>query len=67
MLGSEVLSVKENIAFLEQKCEKLVKHVFSFDNIKTGDSLLTFYTGFPIVQTMMVLYEYLDPGVNGIL
>ena len=39
--------------------------VFSFDNIKTDDSLLTFYTGFPNVQTMMALYEYLDPGVNG--
>ena len=38
--------------------------VFSFDNIKTDDSLLTFYTGFPNVQTMMALYEYLDPGVN---
>ena len=39
--------------------------MFSFDNIKTDDSLLTFYTGFPNVQTMMALYEYLDPGVNG--
>ena len=38
--------------------------MFSFDNIKTDDSLLTFYTGFPNVQTMMALYEYLDPGVN---
>ena len=28
------------------------KLVFSFDNIKTDDSLLTLYTGFPIVQTM---------------
>ena len=66
-LESEVLSLKENISFLEEKCQKLEKHVFSFDNIKTDDSLLTFYTGFPNVQTMMALYEYLDPGVNGIL
>ena len=64
-LESEVLSLKANIVLLEQKCEKLEKHVFSFDNIKTDDSLLTFYTGFPNVQTMMALYEYLDPGVNG--
>ena len=28
------------------------------------EALLTFYTGFPNVQTMMALYEYLDPGVN---
>ena len=28
-------------------------------------TLLTFYTGFPNVRTMMALYEYLDPGVNG--
>lgn len=61
-----MLSLKENIALLEQKCEKLEKRVFSFDNIKTEDSLLTFYTGFPNVQTMMALYKYLNPGVNGI-
>ena len=65
-LESEVLSLKENSALLEQKCEKLEKHVFSFENIKTDDPLLTFYTGFPNVQTMIALYEYLDPGVNGI-
>lgn len=39
--------------------------MFSFENIKTDDSLLTFYTRFPNVQTMMALYEYLNPGVNG--
>ena len=66
-LESEVLSLKENIALLEQKCEKLEKHVFSFENIKTDGPLLTFHTGFPNVQTMIALYEYLDPGVNGIL
>ena len=65
-LENEVLSLKEKISLLEQKCEKLEKHVFSFDNVKTDDSLLTFYTGFPNVQTMMALYEYFDPGVNGI-
>lgn len=64
-LESEVLSLRENIALLEQKCEKLEKHLFSFDNVKTDESLLTFYTGFPNVQTMIALYEYLDPGVNG--
>ena len=64
-LESGVLSLKANIALVEQKCEQLEKHVFSFDNVKTDDSLLTFYTGFPNVQTMMALYEYLDPGVNG--
>ena len=64
-LESEVLSLKANIVLLEQKCEQLEKHVFSFDNVKTDDSLLTFYTGFPNVQTMVALYEYLDPGLNG--
>ena len=39
--------------------------MFSFENMKTEDSLLTFYTGFPNVQMMMALYKYLDPGVNG--
>ena len=64
-LESGVLYLKANIALVKQKCEQLEKHVFSFDNVKTDDSLLTFYTGFPNVQTMMALYEYLDPGVNG--
>lgn len=37
-LQSEVLSLKGNIASLEQKCEKLEKYVFSFDNVKTDYS-----------------------------
>ena len=64
-LELEVLSLKQNIDLPEEKCEKLEKHVFSFENIKTEDLLLTFYTGFLNDQTMMALYEYLDPGVNG--
>lgn len=56
-LELEVLSLKQNIDLPEEKCEKLEKHVFSFENIKTEDLLLTFYTGFLNDQTMMALYE----------
>ena len=55
----------ETLLLLRKNARKRSMIVFSFDNIKTDDSLLTFYTGFPNVQTMMALYEYLDPGVNG--
>ena len=54
----------ETLLLLRKNARKRSMIVFSFDNIKTDDSLLTFYTGFPNVQTMMALYEYLDPGVN---
>ena len=55
----------ETLLLLRKNARKRSMLVFSFDNIKTDDSLLTFYTGFPNVRTMMALYEYLDPGVNG--
>jgi len=32
-LELEVLSLKQNIDLPEEKCEKLEKHVFSFENI----------------------------------
>ena len=54
----------ETLLLFRKNARKRSMMVFSFDNIKTDDSLLTFYTGFPNVQTMMALYEYLDPGVN---
>ena len=39
--------------------------LFSLENIKTNSSLLIFYTVFPNFQTMMALFEILDPCCNG--
>lgn len=50
---------------LERKYEKREERLFSFKNIASNDSLLAFYTGFPNYQTMMVLYDFLDPGEQG--
>ena len=60
-----VLNLKKKVADLEQKYEQLEEQLFSFKNIKSKDSLVAFYTGFPNYQTMMALYGYLDPGARG--
>ena len=39
--------------------------LFSLENIKTNSSLLIFYAVFPNFQTMMALFEILDPCCNG--
>ena len=64
-LEEVVLKLKENVVDLEEKYKKLEERLFSLNNIASKDSLVTFYTGFPNNQTMMALYEYLDPGDNG--
>ena len=38
--------------------------LFSLENIQTNSSLLIFYTVFPNFQTMMALFEILDPCSN---
>lgn len=63
-LEEMVLKLKEKVADLEQKYEQLKEQLFSFKNIASNDLLIPFYTGFPNYQTMMALYEYLDPGAR---
>ena len=60
-----VLKLKKKVADLEQKYEQLEEQLFSLKNIGSNDSLVAFYTGFPNYQTMMALYDYLDPGARG--
>jgi len=60
-----VLKLKRQIVDLEQKYEQLEEQLFSFKNISSNDSLIAFYTGLPNRQTMMALYDYLDPGARG--
>ena len=60
-----VSKLKEKVTDLEQKYETLEERLFSFKNIASQDSLVAFYTGFPNYQTMMALYDYLDPGDRG--
>ena len=60
-----VLKLKRQIVDLEQKYEQLEEQLFSFKNTSSNDSLIAFYTGLPNRQTMMALYDYLDPGARG--
>ena len=60
-----VLKLKRQIVDLEQKYKQLEEQLFSFKNILSNDSPIAFYTGLPNHQTMMVLYDYLDPGTRG--
>ena len=50
---------------LERKYEKREEGLFSFKNIASSDSLVAFYTSFLKYQTMMALYDFLDPGEQG--
>ena len=64
-LQEEVSQLKEKNADLEQKFMKCEERVFCLTNIAKNDSLVTFYTGFPNLKTMMALYDFLQPGANG--
>ena len=64
-LEDVVFKLKKKVADLEQKYEQLEEQLFSFKNISSNDSLVVFYTEFPKCQTMMALYNYLDPGARG--
>ena len=61
-LDKVVSKLKEKVVDLERKYEKREERLFSFKNIASNDSLVTFYTGFSNYQTMMALYDFLDPG-----
>lgn len=63
--GPVVSKLKEKVVDLERKYEKLEERLFSFKNIVSNDSLVAFYTGFPKYQTMMALYDFLNPGEHG--
>ena len=60
-----VLKLKKKVADLGQKYEQLEEQLFSLKNIGSNYSLVAFYTGFPNYQTIMALYDYLDPGARG--
>ena len=64
-LDKVVSKPKEKVVDLERKYEKREERLFSFKNIASNDSLVAFYTGFPNYQTMMALYDFLDPGEQG--
>ena len=64
-LEKVVSKLKEQVVDLERKYEKLEELLFSFKNIASNYSLIIFDTGFPNYQTMMALYDFLDPGEQG--
>ena len=64
-LDKVVSKLKEKVVDLERKYEKREERLFSFKNIASNDSLVAFYTGFPNYQTMMAVYDFLDPGEQG--
>ncbi|PFX23231.1 hypothetical protein AWC38_SpisGene12244 [Stylophora pistillata] len=64
-LQEEVCQLEERITDLEHKHTKLEERLFCLQTIAKNYSLVTFYTGSPNYKTMMVLYEFLDPGASG--
>ena len=61
----EVLNLKEKIRDLQGQHKKLEAQLFSLKKVATNDSLINFYTGFPNYQTLIALYEFLNPGAGG--
>ena len=64
-VGSEVAELRQQILELKAKLEVLQKQLFTVDRFKDDDSSVRFYTGFPNWHTMSVVYNYLNPGVEG--
>ncbi|XP_044169671.1 uncharacterized protein LOC122953764 [Acropora millepora] len=62
---SDKEKLEEKVSQLMEKSTKLEGRLFCFENISNNDSLITFYTGFPNLKTLMALYEFLRPGANG--
>ena len=62
---SDKEKLEETVSQLMEKSTKLEGRLFCFENISNNDSLITFYTGFPNLKTLMALYEFLRPGANG--
>ena len=64
-LEQEIDELKCQLQDTQRQSDSLSKRLFNFENCKAKDSNAAFYTGFQSWDTLMAVFEYLDPGERG--
>ena len=64
-LKQEIEELKRQLQDTQRQNDVLNKRLFNFKNHKSKDSNAAFYTGFQSWDTLMAVFEYLDPGERG--
>lgn len=63
-LNEQTRLLKENLEKIELQNEDLKSRRFCLENMTEDDSI-SFYTGFPNVETFQAILTYLNPGKHG--
>ena len=64
-LEQEIQELKRQLQDTQRQNDVLSKRLFNFENCKSKDSNAAFYTGFQSWDTLMAVFQYLDPGERG--
>ena len=64
-MEQEIKELKRQLQYMQRQNDDLIDRLFTLENLKSKDSSATFYSGFPIWETCMVVYTFLDPGEKG--
>ena len=64
-LEQEIQELKRQLQDTQRQNDVLSKRLFNFENCKSKDSNAAFYTGFQSWDTLMAVFEYLDPRERG--
>ena len=60
-LEQENQELKRQLQDAQRQNDVLNKRLFNFENCKSKDSNAAFFTGFQSWDTLMAVFEYLDP------
>jgi len=64
-LEQEIEELKCQLQDAQRQNDVLNRRLFNFENCKSTDSDAAFYTDFQSWDTLMAVFEYLDPGERG--
>ena len=64
-LKQEIQELKRQLQDAQRQNDALNKRLFNFENCKSKDSNVAFYTSFQSWDTFMAVFDYLDPGKRG--
>ena len=64
-LEQEIQELKRQLQDAQRQNDVLNKRLFNFENCKSKDSNAALYTCFQSWDTLMAVFEYLDPGERG--
>ena len=62
-LQRENNNLQETMSELETQITSLSSRLFNIDRFKQDEDI-SFYTGFPNIQTLTSILDFLDPGIN---